>query len=177
MHGIWSCLCWVPDFGYMGAWKGLKAYKRIIVAWLIIHLNTYYSIMSKYQSVHITVDMTLTLIPKPTEQPLWESLLSKWAQSLKTSTMAVILVAAMPFLTEVISSSRIKVIFQLIKKKAKNNQDSPIRGLAATQEILDKGIRAGGWENEFHVYLGILQPGDCLVEYYCLNPQWLPINT
>lgn len=30
------------------------------------------------------------------------------------------------------------------KKKAKNNQDSPIRGLAATQEILDKGIRAGG---------------------------------
>lgn len=116
IHGIWSCLCWVPDFGYMGAWKGLKAFKRIIVAWLIIHLNTYYSIMSRYQSVHIIVDMTLTLIPKSTEQSLWESLLSKWAQSLKTSTMAVVLVAAIPFLTEVISSSRIKVIFQLIKK-------------------------------------------------------------
>lgn len=83
--------------------------------------------------------------------------------------MAVVLVAAILFLTEVISSSRIKVIFQLIKKKAKNNQDSPIRGHAATQEILDKGIRAGGRENGSHVYLGILQPGDLLSEL--LSPE------
>lgn len=29
-------------FGNMGAWKGLKVFKGIIVAWLIVHLDTYY---------------------------------------------------------------------------------------------------------------------------------------